>query len=78
MPKEKKDKVGLQTDRIKYWLDQGAQPTTRVARLLGENNLIEMPASGNNPNKAIPKKDRKKEKEEEAPKTAEAPKKEKK
>ena len=37
-----------------------------------------MPASGNNPNKAIPKKDRKKEKEAEAPKTAEAPKEEKK
>ena len=78
LPKEKKERIGLSSERIKYWLDQGAQPTTRVARLLGENNLIEMPASGNNPNKAIPKKDRKKEKEEEAPKTAEAPKEEKK
>jgi small subunit ribosomal protein S16 len=74
LPKEKKERIGLSSERIKYWLDQGAQPTTRVARLLGENNLIEMPASGNNPNKAIPKKDRKKEKEEEAPKAAEAPK----
>ncbi len=78
LPKEKKERIGLSSERIKYWLDQGAQPTTRVARLLGENNLIEMPASGNNPNKAIPKKDRKKEKEEEAPKAAEAPKEEKK
>ena len=33
----------------------------RVARILGENKLMPMPASGNNPNKAIPKKDRKKE-----------------
>ena len=86
LPKEKKERIGLSSERIKYWLDQGAQPTTRVARLLGENNLIEMPASGNNPNKAIPKKDRKKEKEEapneekkaEAPKAAETPKEEKK
>jgi len=77
LPKEKKERVGLETDRIKYWLDQGAKPTTRVARILGENKLIEMPEAGNNPNKAIPKKERKKEKAE-APKTeekkAEAPK----
>ena len=56
MPKEKKERVGLQSERIKYWLSQGAKPTTRVARLLGENNLMEMPKPGNNPNKAIPKK----------------------
>ena len=67
LPKEKKERVGLETDRIKYWLEQGAQPTTRVARILGENKLISMPAQGNNPQKAIPKKDRKK--KEEAPKT---------
>ena len=60
LPKEKKERVGLETDRIKYWLSQGAKPTTRVARILGENQLISMPASGNNPQKAIPKKDRKK------------------
>jgi len=80
MPKEKKERVGLQSERIKYWLSQGAKPTTRVARLLGENNLMEMPKPGNNPNKAIPKKDRKKDASE-APKEekkAEAPKEEKK
>ena len=61
LPKEKKERIGLESERIKYWLSQGAQPTSRVARILGENNFIPMPASGNNPNKAIPKKDRKKE-----------------
>lgn len=60
LPKEKKERVGLESDRIKYWLSQGARPTIRVARILGENQLIPMPASGNNPQKAIPKKDRKK------------------
>ena len=69
LPKEKKERVGLESDRIKYWLGQGAQPTIRVARILGENELMPMPANGNNPHKAIPKKERKKE----APK-AEAPK----
>ena len=61
LPKEKKERIGLQNERIKYWLSQGAQPTTRVARILGENNFIPMPKSGNNPNKAIPKKERNKE-----------------
>ena len=83
LPKEKKERVGLEAERIKYWLGQGAKPTTRVARILGENELIQMPANGNNPNKAVPKKERNKKEEnaKEAPKAdaepaAEAPKKE--
>ncbi len=75
LPKEKKERVGLDVDRIKYWLGQGAKPTTRVARILGEKELVPMPKKGNNPQKAIPKKDRKKEAKE-APKVEakEAPK----
>ncbi len=75
LPKEKKERVGLEAERIKYWLGQGAQPTTRVARILGENELMPMPANGNNPNKAVPKKERNKKEEDnkEAPKAAEAP-----
>ena len=80
LPKEKKERIGLQSDRIKYWLSQGAKPTMRVARLLGENQLMEMPAKGNNPLKAVPKKDRKKDTEEktvkEGEKKAETPKQE--
>ena len=68
LPKDKKERVGLDIERIKYWLGQGAKPTTRVARILGENEIMPMPAKGNNPQKAIPKKDRKKEGEAEAPK----------
>jgi small subunit ribosomal protein S16 len=64
LPKDKKERVGLEAERIKYWLGQGAQPTTRVARILGENELMPMPANGNNPQKAVPKKERKKEGEE--------------
>jgi small subunit ribosomal protein S16 len=73
LPKEKKERIGLEAERIKYWLGQGAQPTTRVARILGENELMPMPVNGNNPQKAIPKKDRKKEGSEEAPKAEAAP-----
>ena len=60
LPKEKKERIGLEAERIKYWLGQGAQPTTRVARILGENELMPMPANGNNPQKAVPKKIEKK------------------
>ena len=73
LPKEKKERVGLESDRIKYWLSQGARPTIRVARILGENQLIPMPASGNNPQKAIPKKDRKSKEPKAEEKKAEAP-----
>jgi len=77
LPKEKKERIGLEAERIKYWLGQGAQPTTRVARILGENELMPMPANGNNPQKAVPKKERKKEGESsEAPKADAAPKEE--
>jgi small subunit ribosomal protein S16 len=79
LPKDKKERVGLEAERIKYWLGQGAQPTTRVARILGENGIITMPANGSNPSKAIPKKERKKEGDETAPAAApaaEAPKEE--
>ncbi len=70
LPKEKKERVGLEAERIKYWLGQGAKPTTRVARILGENELMPMPANGNNPIKAVPKKERNKKEEDnkEAPK----------
>ena len=75
LPKEKKERVGLEAERIKYWLGQGAQPTTRVARILGENELMPMPANGNNPNKAVPKKERNKKEEDnkEVPKAEVAP-----
>ena len=65
MPKEKKERVKIETERVKHWLSKGAKPTTRVSRILGEVNLISMPKPGNNPLKAIPKKDRKKDGKEE-------------
>ena len=60
VPKNKKDRMKLEIERIKHWMSQGAKPTIRVARILGEAEVIPMPAPGNNPLKAIPKKDRKK------------------
>ncbi len=69
LPKDKKERIKLESERIKYWLSKGARPTLRVSRILGEAQLMPMPKPGNNPQKAIPKKDRKKEEpKKEAPK----------
>ena len=69
LPKTKKERINLEVDRIKHWISKGAKPTLRVSRILGEAQLYPMPPKGNNPLKAIPKKDRKKETSEgEAPK----------
>ena len=69
MPKEKKERIKIETERVKHWLSKGAKPTTRVSRILGEAN-ISMPKPGNNPLKAIPKKDRGKDGKEEVKKEA--------
>ena len=61
LPKDKKERIKVEAERVKYWISKGAQPTLRVWRILGEMQLMPMPKSGNNPLKAIPKKDRKKE-----------------
>ena len=70
LPKEKKERIKLESERVKHWLSKGARPTVRVSRILGEVNIMPMPKPGNNPQKAIPKKDRKKEGKEETKKEA--------
>jgi len=62
LPKTKKERINLEAERIKHWINKGAKPTLRVSRILGEAELYPMPPKGNNPLKAIPKKDRKKDK----------------
>ena len=70
LPKEKKERIKIEVERIKHWLSKGAKPTLRVSRILGEAQIMPMPKAGNNPQKAIPKKDRKKDGKEEPKKEA--------
>ncbi len=56
LPKDKKERLSLDIERIKYWIEKGARPSDRIARFLGEANVIPKPAQRNNPNKAKPKK----------------------
>ena len=70
LPKDKKERIKVEAERVKYWISKGAKPTLRVSRILGEAQLMPMPKPGNNPQKAVPKKERKKTEEpkNEAPK----------
>ena len=70
LPKDKKERIKVEAERVKYWISKGAKPTLRVSRILGEAQLMPMPKPGNNPQKAVPKKERKKTEEpkKEAPK----------
>ena len=68
LPKEKKERIKIEAERVKHWISKGAKPTLRVTRILAEAQLMPMPKPGNNPLKAIPKKDRKKEDKKEEPK----------
>ena len=51
---DNEQRVQLVTERIKYWLGEGAQPSERVAIFLGKAGLIDMPAQPVRPNKAEP------------------------
>ena len=60
LPKDKKERIKVEAERVKYWISKGSKPTLRVSRILGEAQLMPMPKPGNNPQKAVPKKERKK------------------
>ena len=53
LPRDHQNRVKLKLDRIKYWLDQGAQPSPRVAKFLGSADVIPV-TKRENPIKAKP------------------------
>ena len=58
LPKEKTERLKLDFDKVKAWLAKGALPTDRVARFLDAADVMKREKQ-NNPNKAIPRKQRK-------------------
>ena len=48
-------RVTLNAERVQYWLGQGAQPSDRVARFLGQAGLADMPKFTDSPKKSAPK-----------------------
>jgi small subunit ribosomal protein S16 len=43
-PMENPSKIVLDAERAKHWLDKGAQPSDRVAKILAIENIAEIPA----------------------------------
>ena len=66
LPKDHKERVTLQNERISYWMGVGAKPTDRVLRFLDAEGLAKREPR-NNPKKAIPKKEVEEAPAEEAP-----------
>ena len=71
LPKDSEDRVKMDMDRVQHWLDQGAQPTERVARMLEAAGVKEK-TERNNPNRAKPGKKAQERAEEKAAKAAAA------
>ena len=53
--------IRLKADRIRYWISVGAQPSDRVAWLLGKFGILPPPPQRYSVQKMVPKKDRVKE-----------------
>src|SRR5271157_5299336 len=58
LPKDKAERLKLDLDKVKTWMAKGAQPSDRVMRFLDAAGVMKRPKR-NNPEKAIPRKERK-------------------
>lgn len=58
LPKDNETRLKLDLEKIKAWLAKGAQPSDRVARFLDAAGVAKR-APRNNPQKAVPRKERK-------------------
>ena len=70
VPKDHKDRLKLDLDKVKSWMTKGAQPSDRVMRFLDAAGVAKR-EKRNNPEKAVPRKERRA-KAEEAAKAKEA------
>ena len=68
LPKEKTERLKIDLEKVQAWMKKGAQPSDRVMRFLDAAGIMKRPKR-NNPEKAVPRKERKA-KEEEAAKAA--------
>ena len=71
VPKEHEQRMTLNSERITFWLGQGAKPTDRVHKMLAAAGLADAPVIRDQPKKSAPGKKRA-EREAEAASAAEA------
>jgi small subunit ribosomal protein S16 len=55
LPREHAERIKLVEDRIRHWLKNGAKPTDRVARFLGDASIIDMPKRNDQSKQSQPK-----------------------
>lgn len=72
LPKDKEERLKLDMDKVKDWMKKGAQPSDRVMRFLDKAGIAKR-SPRNNPEKAVPRKERKAKAEEAAKAAAAAP-----
>ena len=72
LPKDNEARLKLDLEKIKAWMAKGAQPSDRVMRFLDAAGVKKREAR-NNPEKAVPRKERKAKAEEAAKAPAAAP-----
>jgi len=72
VPKDHEQRLSLKSERITYWLGQGAQPTERVQKMLAGAGLTEAPVIREQPKKSAPGKKRAEREAEEAAAAADA------
>jgi small subunit ribosomal protein S16 len=65
LPKDETERLKIDLDKVKAWLAKGALPTDRVSRFLDEAGVLTR-EKRNNPERAVPRKERKVLKEEAA------------
>jgi small subunit ribosomal protein S16 len=58
LPKDNKERLKFDLEKAKAWIAKGAQPSDRVMRFLDEAGVMKR-ETRNNPQKAIPRKQRK-------------------
>jgi len=58
VPKEHEQRMTLNSERITFWLGQGAKPTDRVHKMLAAAGLTEAPVIRDQPKKSAPGKKR--------------------
>jgi small subunit ribosomal protein S16 len=70
LPKDHKDRLRLDLEKVKGWLAKGAVPSDRIMRFLDDAGVMKRPKR-NNPERALPRKERKAKAEEAAKAKAE-------
>ena len=67
LPKDSSDRVKIDVEKVKAWIEKGAQPSDRVTIFLSNMGVVEKPIITEKTKKHLPKDKKKKEEKPQAP-----------